>query len=493
MMNRTRLLSVIASLMATASSVWASESSSVTGVTPKSSTPDSAPSDSAKAATNATHPRYTTVKGDTVGSVARQFACSSLSLRKLNHLKGSHLRVGMVLEIPAARTASSRHGAKASLASTAKKAVVLTARQQHELALQAALRATDKYRLHAPVAQPVQDFDLPPSTFASCPPPPSSGSDTGFAASSDGEFTAPAAPTPPATATSETDYPTPLAVRNSRTGLLPLPTSLPESPAAPSLPSSQANPPTNFAVNRSGSASTMLPSAAARQNTPPVLAPPSAPRKSFASALADFFGGGSRGLSASEAGEWGNRFLLETRNLAAQGVCYDGSWRPDGESHRWEMDCSNTTRYLYQVTAGIQLPRTASDQYYYLHLQDKAWDVPMTSAGFADCNFLRNNLKPGDLLFWENTYRPERQPPITHVMIFLGSDDRGRWLMAGSQGSRGFYNRRHSGPDVYVFDPTHAVGGYTTWLGLVRHHGRFVAYGRPLEADVKKLSVAAND
>ena len=31
----------------------------------------------------------------------------------------------------------------------------------------------------------------------------------------------------------------------------------------------------------------------------------------------------------------------------------------------------------------------------------------------ADCNYLRSNLKPGDLLFWENTYRPERQPPIT--------------------------------------------------------------------------------
>jgi cell wall-associated NlpC family hydrolase len=491
MMNRTRLLSVIATLIAAASSGFASETSSVTGLPPESSAATPASPDPARSASTSPHSRYTTVKGDTVGSVARQFACSSASLRKLNHLKGSHLRVGTVLEIPAVRTASLRHGAKASLAAS-KKPVVLTARQQHQLALEAALRATDKYRLHAPVAQPVQDFDIPPSTFASCPPPPSGGQDTDFAASREEEVTESA---PPAAAGPGTDYPAPLAMQNSHSSLLPVPASLPE-PSAPSrVTSSEAETaaPTSFAANRSGSASTALPSVAARTNTPPVLAPPSPPKKSFASALADFFGGGSRGLSASEAGEWGNRFLLETRNLAAQGVCYDGSWRPDGESHRWEMDCSNTTRYLYQVTAGIQLPRTASDQYYYLHLQDKAWDVPMTSAGFADCNFLRNNLKPGDLLFWENTYRPERQPPITHVMIFLGSDARGRWLMAGSQGSRGFYNRRHSGPDVYVFDPTHAVGGYTTWLGLVRHHGRFVAYGRPLEADVKKLSVAAND
>ena len=96
------------------------------------------------------------------------------------------------------------------------------------------------------------------------------------------------------------------------------------------------------------------------------------------------------------------------------------------------MDCSNTSRYLYKVTTGILLPRTASDQYYYLHQQNKAWDVPDAANGFADCNYLRKNLKVGDLLFWENTYRPERQPPITHVMIFLGTNEKGQWIMAGS-------------------------------------------------------------
>jgi hypothetical protein len=89
------------------------------------------------------------------------------------------------------------------------------------------------------------------------------------------------------------------------------------------------------------------------------------------------------------------------------------------------MDCSNTSRYLYKVTTGIELPRTASDQYYYLHLQNKAWDVPQTPTALPIANFLRQNLKPGDLLFWENTYRPERQPPITHVMVFLGTNEKG--------------------------------------------------------------------
>ena len=192
--------------------------------------------------------------------------------------------------------------------------------------------------------------------------------------------------------------------------------------------------------------------------------------------------------------DWSARFTQVARDLGNRGISYDADWCPPGEAHSWTMDCSNTTRYLYKATAGIQLPRTASDQYYYLHLQNKAWDVPQTASGFADCNYLRRNLKPGDLLFWENTYRPERQPPITHVMVYLGTNARGNWLMAGSQtGPGGEHNRRHGGPDIYVFDPTKPCGGYTTWMGFVHHQGRFCAYGRPLEADPSKLSVAAND
>jgi cell wall-associated NlpC family hydrolase len=191
---------------------------------------------------------------------------------------------------------------------------------------------------------------------------------------------------------------------------------------------------------------------------------------------------------------WALRFLQQARILSNQGLEYDEDWRPPGERTAWTMDCSNTTRYLYKVTAGIQLPRTASDQYYYLHLQGKAWDVPQNSMGMVDGNYLRQNLKPGDLLFWENTYRPERQPPITHVMVFLGTNEQGQWIMAGSQNSSGGeHNRRNGGPDIYVFRPSQPCGGYSTWLGMVHHRGRFCAFGRPLEADRTKLSVAANN
>ena len=188
-----------------------------------------------------------------------------------------------------------------------------------------------------------------------------------------------------------------------------------------------------------------------------------------------------------------NRFMQEAKEISGLGLEYDENWRPPGESHSWAMDCSNTSRYIYKVTTGLELPRTASDQYYYLHLQNKAWDVPQAANGFADVAYLRDNLKVGDLLFWENTYRPERQPPITHVMVFLGTNEKGQWIMVGSQSSRsGLHARRGGGPDIYVFDPQKSSGGYTTWLGLVRHQGRFCAFGRPLEANPAKLSVASN-
>jgi len=385
---------------------------------------------------------YTVVAGDTLWDLAHKFDTSIRAIKKLNKLKKDHLKPGQVLKIPPARATTPKPTAESS---PAKPDHVAKSAKSDKATKTASAKIKAHHHVDSLVAQPVQDFDVNPSTFASCPTPPSNGSD---------DFTPDESASSPSPTETATTSPVPAITHPSLTS-----TTASVKPA-----------PTPTAT----------------------LLPPAPAKKSFASALADFFGG-SRS-QASDSGEWGNRFLEETRNLASRGIAYDESWRPEGEARSWEMDCSNTSRYLYQVTAGIQLPRTASDQYYYLHLQDKAWDVPTVANGFADCNFLRANLKPGDLLFWENTYRPDRQPPITHVMIFLGTNAKGQWIMAGSQsGHGGEFNPRRSGPDVYVFDPTRPTGGYTTWLGLVHHRGRFCAYGRPLEADVKKLSVAAND
>jgi cell wall-associated NlpC family hydrolase len=462
MISSARMLLIMFASGALSLARGADASSSV----PSSESPSASSSDSASSSSDQPS-TYKVEKGDTLASVAHQFHCTTAALRKLNGLKHSHLKTGLVLDIPP------RHHSVASDDATAKHK-----KSSKHLAADKSTKTTRHHHLLA--AQPVQDFDVPPSTFASCPvPAPNDDESMPVTVIPDGTQVTSSMPSGPTSTSS--DFPPSLVANNRHASLLPVPN------VAPAAPRSEEDNSTSTSFSAQQKAA---PSVAARQPSSPVLKPPAPQRSGFASAIANFFGGSH----TSESGEWGNRFLSAARDLAARAVGYDESFRPEGESHSWDMDCSNTTRYLYRVTAGIQLPRTASDQYYYLHLQDKAWDVPMTAKGFADCNFLRDNLKPGDLLFWENTYRPERQPPITHVMIFLGSDSHGHWLMAGSQnGHHGFYNPARTGPDVYVFDPTHYAGGYTTWLGLVHHHGRFVAYGRPLEADAKKLSVAADD
>ena len=173
------------------------------------------------------------------------------------------------------------------------------------------------------------------------------------------------------------------------------------------------------------------------------------------------------------------RFLAETKSLALSGVGYDQDWTPPGKDEAWDMDCSNTSRYLYQKVLGVSMQRTASDQYYDLHQEGRAWDVPLDASGEPDVAWLETHLRVGDLLFWENTYKPRRDPPITHVMIYLGKNNRGQWLMAGSQTAGGFFNTSGSGPDVYLFKPTASVGGYYKNLGFTHVAGRFVAIGRP--------------
>jgi len=160
----------------------------------------------------------------------------------------------------------------------------------------------------------------------------------------------------------------------------------------------------------------------------------------------------------------GNAFLDAIQLPASCGIRYNGRWTPPGENAAWVMDCSNTARWLHQYVSGIEIPRTASDQYEWLRQRRRLWKAR------PDAKSLRKKLQPGDLLFWQDTCKPVRKPPITHVMLYLGTDESGRMKMAGSQGS--------SGPDIYVFDPALRMGGYRFFL-FFKKKGKFVAYGRP--------------
>jgi cell wall-associated NlpC family hydrolase len=161
--------------------------------------------------------------------------------------------------------------------------------------------------------------------------------------------------------------------------------------------------------------------------------------------------------------ELGTRIAAEATALGS--LAYNARWTPPGEPSAWPMDCSNTVRWLYRTAAGLDLPRTASDQYLWLKARGRLWRVS------ADHPRWTTRLRPGDLLFWENTYRPKRRPPVTHVMIYTGRGPDGSLRMVGSQGSRGI--------DTYTFRPGAEYGGYT-WFLWFRRPGKFVAFGRPL-------------
>ena len=425
-------------------------------------TSGAAPAPTAKQTTT-----YTVVKGDSWTSLAQKFKTTRKKLKALNNLTATTVKPGEVLLVPSRKSgpadgsnfANSSHSADGSNNPTA---LAAKAKVYHEY-----LRA-----------QPVQDFDIPASTFASCPVPiPSPDEDADSPAPVVAEKQAPIAKlvSPAELTANQAQESSPAEGSSNPAAPRPQVTDTVVAPSGPAQHDAKALP-----VHSTGSMT----------SSPPAFNPP-APRPAGRS-LAEILGFGPP--RTTPANDWGSRFLQEARALGNEGIEYDEDWRPPGESHSWAMDCSNTARYLYKVTTGIELPRTASDQYYYLHLQGKAWDVPQTAYGLADTDFLRRNLKPGDLLFWENTYQPERQPPITHVMVFLGTNDKGQWIMAGSQTSRGGeHNRSNGGPDIYIFRPSQPCGGYTTWMGLVHHQGRFCAFGRPLEADRSKLAVAAND
>lgn len=167
---------------------------------------------------------------------------------------------------------------------------------------------------------------------------------------------------------------------------------------------------------------------------------------------------------------WSADLRGEAARLQSLGLQYGAVALLPGESKPRDMDCSNTARYLVEKTRGITLPRTASDQYLFLRRHGKLKRVGGLFGGVPDTPWWTKRLRPGDLLFWEHTYKPQRRPPVTHVMIYLGCDENGAPLMAGAQNSRGV--------GIYKLQPRVAYGGHGGFLGLFRRKGKLVAYGR---------------
>lgn len=152
------------------------------------------------------------------------------------------------------------------------------------------------------------------------------------------------------------------------------------------------------------------------------------------------------------------------RWLEGQRIGYARPWVPPGESQAWKMDCSNAVRWLHREIRGEALPRTSSGQFEFFRERGRFQRMK------PDAGRLARTLHAGDLLFWEHTYRPQRKPPVTHVMMYLGRDRSGRMWMAGSQGKRGV--------GIHEFRPGQRMGGYN-WFLWFRREGRFIGFARP--------------
>jgi Cell wall-associated hydrolases (invasion-associated proteins) len=112
------------------------------------------------------------------------------------------------------------------------------------------------------------------------------------------------------------------------------------------------------------------------------------------------------------------------------------------------MDCSGFIYYLLTENGFKDVPRDSSQQYVWVR---KAGDFNAVLSRHED-SFEFDALKPGDLLFWSGTYNIDRDPPITHTMIYLGREKRTKKrVMIGSSDGRTYDGKQRFGVSVFDF------------------------------------------
>jgi cell wall-associated NlpC family hydrolase len=112
------------------------------------------------------------------------------------------------------------------------------------------------------------------------------------------------------------------------------------------------------------------------------------------------------------------------------------------------MDCSGTVYYLLNEAGLKDVPRDASEMYRWVWTKGRFQAVVSPN----DDTFELARLKPGDLLFWTGTYQIDRDPPVTHVMIYLGINRHsGRRVMIGASEGRRFGGESRYGVSVFDF------------------------------------------
>ena len=112
------------------------------------------------------------------------------------------------------------------------------------------------------------------------------------------------------------------------------------------------------------------------------------------------------------------------------------------------MDCSGFIYYVLRENGFKEVPRDASSQYVWVR---KAKTFQAVLSTHAD-SFELDDLRPGDLLFWTGTYDVQRDPPITHTMIYLGTEKAThKGVMVGSTDGRSYDGKSRWGVSVFDF------------------------------------------
>lgn len=188
----------------------------------------------------------------------------------------------------------------------------------------------------------------------------------------------------------------------------------------------------------------------ARPATTPAETPAPSPSRQ-ASAAPDATISSDELVEFSKQPESVRKLLQSALDLTSQNLTYTyGSADPASGG----LDCSGFVYYVLKQNGFDDIPRDASGQYVWLRKAELFHAV----LGKKSDTFELADLRPGDLLFWTGTYQSSHDPPVTHTMIYLGTQKgkKGR-VMVGSSDGRSFEGKTRWGVSVFDFKvETHA-------------------------------------
>ena len=166
------------------------------------------------------------------------------------------------------------------------------------------------------------------------------------------------------------------------------------------------------------------------------------------------------------------QLIRDALGLTEQNLTYTyGSADPSAGG----MDCSGFIYYVLTKSGLKDVPRDSSEQYAWIRQNSNFRAVLSRSSK----SFEFRELRPGDLMFWSGTYKVSREIPISHVMIYLGTEKATKKrVMVGSSDGRSYEGIRRNGVSVFDFkmpngesnitdpDLTARFEGYGTIPGL---------------------------